>query len=88
MFALIFLSYSILNIVKPNFYENMPHSISINRITTEYKQLQKDPEEYFVARPLEDNLFEWHFVFKGIICRFHKQALQIQIIQQVYITEN
>lgn len=44
----------------------MPHSIAINRITTEYRQLQKDPEEYFVARPLEGNLFEWHFVFKGI----------------------
>lgn len=44
----------------------MSKSISVNRIVTEYKQLQRDPEQYFIARPLEKNLFEWHFVFKGI----------------------
>lgn len=40
-------------------------SPTIRRITAEYRALQKDPEPLFHAEPLPDNLFEWHFSFRG-----------------------
>jgi len=35
------------------------------RILTELNKLKKIPPEDFIAYPLEDNIFEWHFTFKG-----------------------
>ena len=40
-------------------------SPTIRRITAEFRALQKDPEPLFHAEPLPDNLFEWHFSFRG-----------------------
>lgn len=40
-------------------------SPTIRRITAEYRALQKDPDPLFHAEPLPDNLFEWHFSFRG-----------------------
>lgn len=31
----------------------------------EHRLLQKDPPEMFVAAPLDDNIFEWHFTIQG-----------------------
>lgn len=31
----------------------------------EFKDLQKEPSDMFVAYPLEDNLFQWHFTIRG-----------------------
>lgn len=49
----------------------MANSISMNRITTEYRKLQKYSDEYFVTCPLEDNLFEWDFIFRGKFYHFY-----------------
>ena len=40
-------------------------SITLKRIQTEYTMLIKDPPENFVAYPLNDDLFNWHFTIRG-----------------------
>ena len=35
------------------------------RLMLEAKNLKKDPPMEFVAEPLEENLFEWHFSILG-----------------------
>lgn len=35
------------------------------RLMSELKNLHKDPPKNFVAKPLESNLFEWHFTVLG-----------------------
>ncbi|KAI6196326.1 hypothetical protein M3Y94_01095800 [Aphelenchoides besseyi] len=39
-------------------------SAGVKRLLKEAKELHK-PTSLFYARPLEDNLFEWHFTFRG-----------------------
>ncbi|CAD5214443.1 unnamed protein product [Bursaphelenchus xylophilus] len=39
-------------------------SAGVKRLLQEAKELHK-PTYLFYARPLEDNLFEWHFTFRG-----------------------
>lgn len=38
---------------------------SIRRIHADIRELEKDPSDQYEARPLEDNLFEWHFTIRG-----------------------
>jgi len=38
---------------------------AIKRIMKEFQQFQAEPSSDFVAFPIEDNLFEWHFTIKG-----------------------
>ncbi|EOD24143.1 hypothetical protein EMIHUDRAFT_457843 [Emiliania huxleyi CCMP1516] len=41
-------------------------SRSVKRIMSEAKELQECPAADFVAAPLDDNLFEWHFTLRGV----------------------
>lgn len=38
---------------------------AIKRLLREYSEFQKDPSSQFMAAPLDDNLFEWHFTIRG-----------------------
>ena len=40
---------------------------AVKRIMGELKELTKGarPDDFFVAAPMEDNLFEWHFTIRG-----------------------
>jgi ubiquitin-conjugating enzyme E2 J1 len=40
-------------------------SITLKRIQTEYSMLLSDPPERFVAYPMNDDLFNWHFTISG-----------------------
>ncbi|SAM00517.1 hypothetical protein [Absidia glauca] len=35
------------------------------RLTKEFMELQKNPPPYIVARPVETNILEWHYVIQG-----------------------
>jgi ubiquitin-conjugating enzyme E2 J1 len=37
----------------------------IKRILADVRELQNHPTSRFIATPLEDNLFEWHFTVRG-----------------------
>ena len=37
---------------------------AVKRLLKEAQELHEATEEYY-AQPLEDNLFEWHFTFRG-----------------------
>jgi len=37
----------------------------IKRLQKEYRDLMTEPMDNCIAKPLEDNLFEWRFIFKG-----------------------
>ncbi|RKO95560.1 UBC-like protein, partial [Caulochytrium protostelioides] len=43
----------------------MASRTAIKRLTVEYKRLQTQPPPYIVAKPLESNLFEWHYILTG-----------------------
>lgn len=45
-----------------NQYANSP---AVKRLMSEYKNLLSNPEDDFVAAPLENDLFCWHFTIKG-----------------------
>ncbi|KAJ1494750.1 ubiquitin-conjugating enzyme/RWD-like protein [Baffinella frigidus] len=38
---------------------------AIKRILSEVKKMMADPSPEFEAHPVEDNLFDWHFVLRG-----------------------
>lgn len=38
---------------------------AIKRLLRELSEFQKDPSSQFIAAPLEDDLFEWHFTIRG-----------------------
>ncbi|KAJ3102349.1 hypothetical protein HDU97_000630 [Phlyctochytrium planicorne] len=38
---------------------------AVKRLMKEYADLQADPSPEFVAAPLEDNIFDWHFTVRG-----------------------
>ncbi|KAI8332021.1 ubiquitin-conjugating enzyme/RWD-like protein [Chlamydoabsidia padenii] len=38
---------------------------AFRRLTKEYMELQKNPPPYIVARPVENNILEWHYVIQG-----------------------
>eukprot|EP00160_Parvularia_atlantis_P016258 Unigene5067_Nuclearia_a/m.15542 Unigene5067_Nuclearia_a/g.15542 ORF Unigene5067_Nuclearia_a/g.15542 Unigene5067_Nuclearia_a/m.15542 type:complete len:317 (-) Unigene5067_Nuclearia_a:139-1089(-) len=40
-------------------------SPAVRRILKEAKELHDDPSDEFVARPLDDDIFEWHFTIRG-----------------------
>lgn len=35
------------------------------RIQSEIKNLEKNPSSYFYAKPIENNITEWHFTIRG-----------------------
>lgn len=37
----------------------------VKRILQEVKEMQKTESSEFIAEPLEDNIFEWHFAIRG-----------------------
>lgn len=43
---------------------NMNNS-AVKRIMRELRELTSNESDDFVAAPLEDNLFEWHFTIRG-----------------------
>ncbi|KAI9291788.1 UBC-like protein [Neoconidiobolus thromboides FSU 785] len=40
-------------------------SPAVKRIMKEYKDIMKNPSSYFIAKPLEENIFDWHFTIFG-----------------------
>jgi len=38
---------------------------SVKRIMREIREMEKETSTQFKAKPLEDNLFEWHFTIRG-----------------------
>ncbi|GAB5589265.1 hypothetical protein Unana1_04165 [Umbelopsis nana] len=40
-------------------------STAVKRILQEAKELQQDPSVEYTARPLDENIFEWHFTVSG-----------------------
>lgn len=38
---------------------------AIKRIKADVREMNKDASDQYEARPLEDNLFEWHFTIRG-----------------------
>jgi ubiquitin-conjugating enzyme E2 J1 len=42
-----------------------PLNPTIKRLMSEFKQLQRSPEKDFVAAPLGQDLFVWHFTIRG-----------------------
>ena len=38
---------------------------AIKRIMAEVREMKKNPSYRYHARPLEDNMFEWHFTIRG-----------------------
>ncbi|GBG25853.1 Ubiquitin-conjugating enzyme E2 J1 [Hondaea fermentalgiana] len=46
----------------PTWNRNSP---SIRRIMADIRELQRDPSDQYAAKPLEDNMFDWHFVIRG-----------------------
>ncbi|CAK9113567.1 Ubiquitin-conjugating enzyme E2 J1 (E2 ubiquitin-conjugating enzyme J1) (Non-canonical ubiquitin-conjugating enzyme 1) (NCUBE-1) (Yeast ubiquitin-conjugating enzyme UBC6 homolog E) (HsUBC6e) [Durusdinium trenchii] len=38
---------------------------AIRRILGDVRELEKDPSDQYAAQPLEDNMFDWHFVIRG-----------------------
>ncbi|CAO3633133.1 unnamed protein product [Cunninghamella echinulata] len=43
----------------------MATKAAIRRLTKEYMELQKNPPPYILARPVENNILEWHYVIRG-----------------------
>lgn len=40
-------------------------TISLTRLNKEYENLTKDPPDNFVAFPIKDDMFCWHFTIRG-----------------------
>lgn len=40
-------------------------SAAVKRLMKELSELEGNPSPEFTARPLEDDLFEWHFTLRG-----------------------
>ncbi|XP_040986847.1 ubiquitin-conjugating enzyme E2 32 [Juglans microcarpa x Juglans regia] len=38
---------------------------AVKRIMQEYKEMQSNPSDDFMSRPLEENVFEWQFAIRG-----------------------
>ncbi|KAI9342047.1 ubiquitin-conjugating enzyme/RWD-like protein [Zopfochytrium polystomum] len=45
--------------------EMASRSAAVKRLMKEYADLKKEPSPEFIAAPLEDNIFEWHFTVRG-----------------------
>ncbi|KAI9016091.1 ubiquitin-conjugating enzyme/RWD-like protein [Hyaloraphidium curvatum] len=43
----------------------MATKAAYKRLTKEYKSLQDNPPPFILARPLESNILEWHYVIRG-----------------------
>lgn len=43
-----------------------PSHPAVKRIMREALELQREPSAHYIAAPLEDNLFDWHFTVRGL----------------------
>ncbi|CAG8491443.1 3372_t:CDS:2 [Diversispora eburnea] len=43
----------------------MATKAAYKRLTKEYVAIQKNPPPYLIAKPLESNILEWHYVIRG-----------------------
>ncbi|CAG8574100.1 2878_t:CDS:2 [Cetraspora pellucida] len=43
----------------------MATKAAYKRLTKEYMAVQKNPPPYMIAKPLEKNILEWHYVLRG-----------------------
>ena len=43
----------------------MAKNTAIKRIHADIREMMTDPSDQYVAEPLEDNLFDWHFTLRG-----------------------
>ncbi|KAF7724761.1 Ubiquitin-conjugating enzyme E2 6 [Apophysomyces ossiformis] len=43
----------------------MATKAAYRRLTKEYMEIQKNPPPFIVAKPLESNILEWHYVIRG-----------------------
>lgn len=43
----------------------MSDDMTLKRLVREYRNLQKDPIPFITAKPLENNLFKWHYAIEG-----------------------
>lgn len=44
---------------------NSPRTPALRRIQADIRELEKHPSPRYNARPLDDNMFEWHFTIRG-----------------------
>ncbi len=42
-----------------------PSHPAVKRIAQEARSIQEDPSDFFLAQPLETDLFDWHFTILG-----------------------
>jgi ubiquitin-conjugating enzyme E2 J1 len=42
-----------------------PRNTAIKRIMADVRELERHPSPRYFARPLESNMFEWHFTIRG-----------------------
>lgn len=42
-----------------------PKNPAIRRILADVRELARDPSDQYAAKPVEENMFEWHFVIRG-----------------------
>ncbi|CAJ0765210.1 8044_t:CDS:2, partial [Entrophospora sp. SA101] len=43
----------------------MATKAAYKRLTKEYIAIQNNPAPYLIAKPLENNILEWHYVIRG-----------------------
>lgn len=43
----------------------MSEHFAVKRISSELSELQKNPSAHFLALPIENDLFDWHFTLRG-----------------------
>ena len=37
----------------------------MKRFLSEIKEIEKNPSDIYIAKPLEDDMYTWHFTIKG-----------------------
>ncbi|CAL4162816.1 unnamed protein product [Meganyctiphanes norvegica] len=45
--------------------KKIPNFGATKRLKKDYQAIEKDPVPYVVAKPLDDNILEWHYVVQG-----------------------
>ncbi|KAJ1913431.1 Ubiquitin-conjugating enzyme E2 6 [Mycoemilia scoparia] len=43
----------------------MASKVAVKRLNKEYRLMRQNPPPYIVAKPLESNILEWHYVLRG-----------------------
>ena len=53
----------------------MSEHFAVKRISSELSELQKNPSKSFLALPIENDLFDWHFTIKGPSATVYSEGL-------------